>query len=135
MTALSEFLFAAPARRSTRSIIAWWEGRRLAYNAIVGTAGMVSLAVVATVLSMPPLAHEVSGLPFGGVIVVGVAANVCYFLGPGVEIAIEKLWGGRVLPTGPVLYRMGLTFSVGLVMLPTLIAGFDWVTRVLRWII
>jgi hypothetical protein len=56
-------------------------------------------------------------------------------MGAAAEIAIEKLSGGRILPTGPTLYRMGLTFSVGLVLLPTLIASFDWGIRVLRWIL
>ncbi len=51
------------------------------------------------------------------------------------EIAIEKLGGGKVLPTGPVLFRMGLTFSAGLALLPTLIASADWVFRVLRWLL
>lgn len=134
MTALSEFLFPAPARRSTRSILAWWERRRLAYNAIVGTAGLLSLGVVATILSVPPYAHGVAGLPFAGVLVTGLAANICYGLGPAVEIAIERLSRGRILPTGPALFRMGLTFSVGLVLLPTLFAGFDWCVRLVRWI-
>ena len=46
MNALTEFLFAAPAPRSTPAIIAWWERRRLAYNAWVGGAGLVSLGTV-----------------------------------------------------------------------------------------
>ena len=35
------------------------------------------------------------------------------------------MWKGEVLPTGPALYRMGLTFSVGLALFPTLIRGDD----------
>ncbi len=42
-------------------------------------------------------------------------------LGPTIEILIDKLWGRAVLPVGPSLYRMGLTFSVGLALFPTLI--------------
>ena len=44
-----------------------------------------------------------------------------YCLGPTIEILIEKFWGRTVLPAGPSLYRMGLTFSVGLAFFPTLI--------------
>jgi hypothetical protein len=132
MTALSEFLFPAPARRSIGSIVGWWERRRLAYNAIVGTAGLFSLGVANLLLAVPP--YPQGGIPVAAVAVVGIAANMCYMMGAAAEIAIEKLSGGRILPTGPALYRMGLTFSVGLVLMPTLIASFDWGIRVLRWI-
>jgi hypothetical protein len=134
MTAITEFLFPSPARRSVGSIVRWWERRRLAYNAIVGTAGLLSLGAISVIVSLPPHAHGL-GIPVIGVVVVGVLANFCYSLGPAVEIAIEKLSGGRILPTGPSLFRMGLTFSTGLVLLPTLIAGLDWGFRILRWIL
>jgi hypothetical protein len=65
-------------------------------------------------------------------VVFGVLANLFYLLGPATEIGIEKLGRGRILPTGPTLYRMGLTFSVGLTLLPTMIAGLDWAFRILR---
>jgi hypothetical protein len=126
---VAEFLFAPPARRSSPAIVAWWERRRLAYNAAVGAAGMVSLVSVAAV----------SGLAggeavFPGVLIAagvfGVMANLCYCLGPAAELLIHKLWGRGVLPTGPALYRMGLTFSVGLALLPTLLSGMLLAARV-----
>lgn len=134
MTALTEFLFPAPARRSGPAILRWWESRRLVYNLIVGAAGLVSLGLFHTLLTLPPGAHRV-GMMWQPVLVFGVLANVCYLLGPVAEIGIEKLSGGRVLPVGPALYRMGLTFSVGLAFLPTLMAGFDWVYRILHALI
>jgi hypothetical protein len=131
MMALAEFLFPAPARRRAGSILAWWERRRPAYNLIVGGVGLFSMGFVRVLSVMPPGPHRL-GIPAAAIVVVGVAANVCYFLGSAVEIAVEKLWGNRVLPVGPALYRMGLTFSVGLVLLPTLLASFDWAIRVVR---
>ena len=131
MTTLTDFLFPAPAHRSVRGIVHWWESRRLEYNLIVGASGVLSLAVVRVMTWLPPDHH---GFPFplAAVIVFGVMANVCYTFGPVVEAAIEKLWGRKALPTGPTLFRMGLTFSVGLTQLPTLISCFDWVYRVLH---
>jgi hypothetical protein len=117
MSALTEFLFPAPARRTVGSILGWWEQRRLVYNVAVGCAGLVSLGaayVQATLLGFQPP-------PLLAAVAFGVAANLCYFFGPAVEIAIDKLFGRSVLPTGPALYRMGLTFSVGLALLPTLV--------------
>jgi len=134
MTRLAEFLFPAPARRDLGSILRWWERRRPAYNLIVGTAGLLSIGTVSVVSALPPGGHGL-GLPAAVVLVVGVLANVCYFLGPATEYAIQRLSRGTVLPTGPALYRMGLTFSLGLVLLPTLVGGLEWGFRVLRWII
>jgi hypothetical protein len=135
MTDITEFLFPAPAPRTVGGIVRWWESRRLKYNLIVGAAGLTSTAVVAILTFLPPDAHGIQG-PIGEflpiAVVFGVAANVCYTLGPMVELMLEKLWGRRALPTGPTLFRMGLTFSVGLALLPTLIAGADWVFRILH---
>jgi len=133
MSALTEFLYPAPAARKVGGILKWWESRRLHFNAIVGSSGLVSLGAFHVLTSIPPNAPDV---PFfwAPVLAFGLLANVCYFLGPTVEIAVEKLGGGKVLPTGPALYRMGLTFSVGLTLLPTLLAGMDWAMRIFSWL-
>ncbi len=129
MSALTEFLFPAPAPRSARAILAWWEKRRLGYNAIVGGAGVLSLTMSVLINALPPNGF-IGPVPWIAVAVFGVLANVCYLLGPVAELTIEKIWKGRVLPTGPVLYRMGLTFSVGLALFPTLLVSMVWVYRV-----
>lgn len=128
MTSLTEFLFPAPAPRTARAIFGWWESRRLAYNVMVGSAGLVSMGIVAgaTLLFGDPL-HPLQELVVATAF--GVMANVCYLLGPTLEVAIEKLWGRKVLPTGPTLYRMGLTFSVGLALFPSLLATIMVVVR------
>lgn len=130
MTALTEFLFPAPAERSAGGILRWWESRRLHYNAIVGGTGLVSLGTSVLFLSLPPDPLGIPGSLMIPVVTYGVMANLCYLLGPAAEIAIEKLWRGRVLPTGPTLFRMGLTFSIGLTLLPILFAIMGWLFRV-----
>jgi len=132
---LVEFLFPAPARRTTGSIIRWWEGRRAVYNLIVGTAGLLSSAAFTVITSLPPRPHLDGFAPLPVIVVFGVAANVCYTLGPVFELVVNRLLGRRLLPVGPTLYRMGLTFSVGLALLPVLVAGFDWAFRILRTIL
>lgn len=131
MTALTDFLFPAPARRTLPGIIQWWEGRRLKYNLIVGAAGLLSFGTVRLLLWLPPDRH-LDVPPLAAALLVGVAGNICYFLGPMVEVAAEKLWGRKLLPLGPVLYRMGLTFSLGLMLLPVPFAVMDWTIRVLK---
>ena len=120
MNSLTEFLFPAPARRTAPAIIGWWERRRLVYNAAVGAAGLVSLGTVGFASAVLGEGGDITGA-FIGAAVFGVMANLCYFFGPATEILLEKLWGRQVLPAGPALYRIGLTFSVGLALLPTLL--------------
>jgi len=128
MSAIVEFLFPAPARRSAAGIFRWWEARRLRYNAVVGATGLASMGLVAGFGTLPPGPRELP--PFLVIAVVyGVMANVCYCTGPLAELLLEKLWGRKVLPTGPALFRMGLTFSVGLTLFPAMIAGLDWMAR------
>lgn len=119
MTDIVEFLFPAPAPRSVAGIISWWEKRRLAYNAMVGGAGMVSLTAFAVAMMVAGEGVQLAIL--APALVFGVMANVCYLLGPAAEIAVHRIWGPKVLPIGPMLYRAGLTFSVGLALFPTLI--------------
>lgn len=129
MTTITEFLFAAPARRSAPAIIVWWERRRLAYNACVGTAGLVSLGTVTFYSALIGDAELFPGV-LAASVVFGAMANLCYLLGPATEILLEKLWGRRVLPAGPMLYRMGLTFSVGLALFPTILMVLATTIRV-----
>jgi hypothetical protein len=128
MGTLAEFLFPAPAPRSVGKIIRWWERRRVAYNAFVGAAGLVSLGAVT--LGGSVIEGSLMLVPWQPVVVFGALANVCYSLGPCVELAALALWGRSVLPVGPTLYRMGLTFSVGLALLPTLVVSIFIVARV-----
>lgn len=134
MSALTEFLFPAPARRSVGAIVGWWESRRLKYNLIVGGAGVTSLAMMRVISLLPPgarpLPHPFLEIVWRPVLVFAVLANVCYTLGAAVEVATSKLWGRQVLPVGPSLFRMGLTFSVGLALLPTLLMVFGWIIRI-----
>jgi hypothetical protein len=129
MSAITEFLFPAPAKRTTGAIVGWWEKRRLAYNVAVGSSGLVSLGLTWLLWALPPNGAS-PGIPWVLPVVFGVAANICYTLGPAVELAIEKMFGRDILPTGPVLYRMGLTFSVGLTFLPVLMSLWWLVVRV-----
>jgi hypothetical protein len=133
MSAITHFLFPAPAKRSTAAIFMWWESRRLAYNAVVGVTGVFSLGIMAVIANLPPGSTELPPIPL--VLLYGIMANVCYGLGPIVESALEMIWPRKLLPTGPALFRMGLTFSLGLTVLPIVVMVSDWVIRVLKWMI
>jgi hypothetical protein len=130
---LTDFLYPPPAPRNTWGIVKWWEARRFKYNLIVGASGFLSLGAFTLLMSLPPFAHSLSWT-WAPIVGFGVLANICYLLGPAVETAVEKLGKGKILPTGPTLFRMGLTFSIGLTLLPTLMGAMDWALRIFRWI-
>jgi hypothetical protein len=133
-SALGSFLYSKPAERHAGAIIRWWEARRLPYNLILGGAGAVSLGVVALVAALPP-GGGLIGLPLIPIAVYGVLANVCYSLGPAVELALEKVWGRRLLPAGPLLFRAGLTFAVGLTLLPIILVTIGYLMRIIGVIV
>ena len=124
-TFLADFLYPDPAERRVGAIIGWWEKRRLPYNVIVGATGLVTMTFGAA------LTAEVATLQAVDMVRAAIGwavwANVCYSLGPATEIALEKLFGRRLLPTGPLLFRAGVTVAVGITLLPIipLTIGFN----------
>ena len=129
MTTLGDALFPpAATRRGTLSLLAWWESRRGVFNLAVGGTGLAVLAIVRLISLIPP------GVPMGPgvirpVIAYGILANVCYTFGWAVESVAQRVWGDKVRPLGPVLFRQGLAFSVGLTMLPILLVSIGWLVR------
>lgn len=132
---VGEVLFPLPAlRRTPMGILTWWESRRLVYNIIVGATGMVSLAFMGILSLVPP------GLPgflppWQAILAYGAMANVCFTLGPVIEIGLQQIWSNRVLPVGPVLFRQGLSFAVGLTALPMVVASVAWAARAAGWML
>src|SRR6202008_4401366 len=121
MSQLVEALYPLPDfRRTPLSTLRWWESRRLVFNKAVGASGLVTLAGVSVLFLLPPgTLGEFSLLPMIAVSVVyGVAANACYSLGWVAEIVARAVWGRRAPDLGPILFRQGLIFSVGLTLFP-----------------
>lgn len=133
MALIGDVLFpAADYRRTTLSLLNWWESRRLTFNLVVGGAGVVTLLVVRAISLMPP------GVPmvfdWRPVVAYGVLANVCYTFGFGIEAVAQRVWGEKCPAIGPVLFRQGLAFSVGLTLLPILLVSIGWLARVGMWL-
>ena len=130
---IGEVLFPLPAhRRTVMGILTWWESRRLVYNVVVGATGLVSLGIIGLISLVPPGVPKFFP-PWQAILAYGALANVCYTFGPAIEIALQRLWKDRVLPVGPVLFRQGLSFSIGLTLLPVFIASATWVVRLGMW--
>ena len=117
----------ADYRRTTVSLLTWWESRRATYNVIVGAAGLVTLAAVRVITWVPP------GVPFWfdwrPIVAYAALANLCYTFGWAIEAAAQRVWGDRCPAFGPALFRQGVAFSVGLTLLPIVIVSIGWVAR------
>ena len=135
MLVLGDVLFPpADSRRTTFSLLGWWESRRLTYNIAVGSAGLFTLVVVRAITLLPP------GAPMGGanwwqpVVAYALLANVCYTFGWALEALAQRAWGNRCPPFGPALFRQGLAFSVGLTLLPIPVVSIGCLARVVSLI-
>jgi hypothetical protein len=117
----------ATNRRTLGSIVGWWESRRLTYNVFVGSAGLATLGVIQLISWLPP--QMSMHLGWQPIVAYGVLANASYTLGWVLEAAAQRLWGDRVRPLGPPLFRQGVAFSVGLTLLPIVLASASWVIR------
>ena len=118
MTALVEVLYPLPDQRRTPvTLLRWWESRRLVYNQVVGVTGLFTLLVAGVI-------GPEGGMPLAVMpqvaLVYGLAANVCYSMGWGAELLARVVWGRQAPRMGPLLFRQGLIFSVGLTLLPAL---------------
>ncbi|MEO7087085.1 MAG: hypothetical protein ABI442_15550 [Gemmatimonadaceae bacterium] len=119
----------ADHRRTVVSLLTWWESRRGMFNVVVGAAGLVTLAALRLISWMPPGLQ----MPFAWqpVVAYGILANICYTFGWGIEATLQRVWKEKCPAVGPALFRQGLSFSVGLTLLPILIASIGWVAHVL----
>lgn len=134
MSAIEKYFFTPVYYpRSAWAVVRWWESRRLLYNAAVGAAGLVTLGTVTGFLLLPPhspgLAAWDGVIP--GIVVYGVLANLFYSLGAPADLLLRRFLGDRAAAAGPVLFRYGFVFSLGLTLLPIPLALFGWVARLI----
>jgi hypothetical protein len=114
--------------RSTWSVVGWWESRRPFFNLCVGGAGLLSIGIASVLGRLPPHAIGFS-VPWGAVLAYGVLANLCYTVGPLTDLLLRRVLGDRAPAVGPVLFRYGFVFSLGLTLLPIPVAVLDWLVR------
>jgi hypothetical protein len=132
MSALTEFLYPAPVVwRTPLTLLRWWEARRLKYNLVVGVTGVFSALTCSALLAAPPHSSAPQlRMVLVAAAVYALAANLCYSLGWLSEMAARIVWRERAPDMGPLLFRQGLIFSVGVTLLPIILCGMSWVARV-----
>jgi len=137
MSNLVEVLYPVPdLRRTPLSTVRWWESRRLAFNKAVGAAGLVTTAGVTLISALPPFGEPLPlSMALVAAAVYGLAANGCYTLGWMTELVARRAWGRSTPDLGPLLFRQGLIFSVGLTLLPLLLVTFLWIASIVAWVV
>ncbi len=132
---LSHLLYPRAAARSAGAIVKWWEKRRLSYNLIVGGGAGLSVVIGGLLWLLPPNDLPLEIIPLEGYLGFLFLINLSYSVGPATEFLAHKLWGTHVRPVGPTLFRMGLTFSLGLTLvLPVIVFMIQWVFRAIAFV-
>jgi hypothetical protein len=115
-TLVERYLFSPLyAPKSAWSVLTWWERRRLFYNIVVGTAGLLTTAIAHLQVLVTP-AFE--GPPLAFILVYAIAANLFYSLGAPIDLILRRTLKEEAGPVAQALFRYGLAFSLGLTLLP-----------------
>jgi len=119
------WLFTVPeTERTLGSVIAWWELRRTPYNLIVGSAGFVSLVIFfISIVSANVLEPGEDAVEPLAIMFAPIAVNICYTAGWVVENVLWLVWPSKRHIWGPLLFKIGLGFSLFMVTLPALFWG------------
>jgi hypothetical protein len=109
--------------------IAWWEIRRVPFNLLILSVGLVSGAIVAFAGSRLSGPDANFGNPLIVIILYAIAANLCYT--PGWITEILWSWGDTAQTErmrGKV-FRVGLIFSASLTLLPAIALPLIWAAQ------
>ena len=130
-TVLRRFFFReASLAESPGDVVGWWEKRRLAFNAAVGVTGLGTLVAINALSLIGPSAHTVIP-PAIAILVYGGLANVMYTGGWVAELLLRPLFGRKTPVVGAAMFRYGFAFSIGVTLLPIVVAGIDLTLRIL----
>lgn len=112
---------------SAKDAIGWWESRRIPFNLIVGSAGILTCICCAVVLVaasiLDPNEFDM-GSPLVGPILIllyGTLANISYTGGWIVELVIRKLWPHEADRFATSSFFLGLLLSVLLTLAPGIV--------------
>jgi hypothetical protein len=115
---------------SARGAIGWWEARRIPYNLIVGSTGIVTCIVIAIVgMGSYFFFNSDFGLPGSpllavfGVIIYGILANVCYTGGWVAELIVRRAWPEEADQFASRSFSLGLLLSILLTLTPAIVVG------------
>lgn len=111
---------ASTENRSLLKTILWWEYRRIPYNLIIGSIGLCSLLLFYFAISqsgqLKPGEDAIEPLVL---LASPIIINIAYTLGWLTEIIVRLFKKDKDNRTGPILLKLGLGFSLFVVILPS----------------
>lgn len=125
--------------KNAREAIGWWEARRIPFNLIVGSAGIITCIIVGVVgIGAEVLFNSEFGLPnppgfaLIGIFIYGILANVCFTGGWIAELVMRKVWPQEADRFATLSLSLGVIFSVLLTLAPAIVVGAGGVFKLLR---
>ena len=116
--------------RTCGDIIAWWEMRRIPYNIIVGLIGFASLMLFFFfITNCDVLEGGEDAVEPMALFAAPILINIAYTAGSVVEITLKLISREDSRLVGPVLFMLGLGFTVLAVLFPSALWGAIWVIR------
>jgi len=119
------WLFVAPHEPLTAlRIVGWWELRRIPFNLVIGLFGVFAFAIFATSIYSAGVLQpgEDAVEPFA-LLLAPIAANICYTAGWLVDAPLRFIRPSLSPRFTPLLFRLGLGFSLFVISLPAVIWG------------
>ncbi|MDC4224478.1 MAG: hypothetical protein MPW15_09680 [Candidatus Manganitrophus sp.] len=131
MTKALAWFFETPVEpRPWWKVITWWELRRIPYNLAVGVVGLISFLFFFLFIH---LAHELKpgedAIEPLALFVAPILINFAYTAGWVSELLLRFFWRSGPHPVGPVLLKLGLIFSIAVVLLPSTLWFVIWLWR------
>ncbi len=115
-----------PARNAL-DVILWWEWRRIPYNLIVGSWGLMCLWLYsAAIQGSGHLEAGDDAIEPMALLVAPILVNLCYTIGGPVELLLRVMRPDLHAKTGEWLYRAGICFSLFVISLPVVIWCVIW---------
>jgi hypothetical protein len=116
----TDWLFTNPRdSASTKAIVSWWEVRRLPFNLIIGTYGILCLVLFfATITTSGYLQTGEDAVEPLALMMAPIIVNVLYTLGWIVEAIYRRIEPDVSPGFGPRLFKLGLGLGVFFSTLP-----------------
>ena len=121
MKMLDRLLTVDKDDRNTFQIIGWWEMRRILYNLIVLICGVISLLVMSAFVDLEPSEDLIEPFAIFGF---AILCNLGYTLG-----WLTEVFNKKDKTYGPVIFKIGLYFTLFWVFLPAVLHIVFWIGR------
>jgi hypothetical protein len=115
---------------NARETIGWWEARRIPFNLMVASAGVLSGIVIGVVAAGSYFLFNsdfgAPGQPFFelvAVLIYALLANVFFTGGWIAELIVRKIWPKEADRFATLSFSLGLVFSVLLTLAPGIAVG------------